>query len=417
MNFKNTIKLIFLIPFFVFSCKSLDIITQKEIQTINYQDVIENTSNIYLNTFYKNNLNSQDSYDELQILNWTKTNYKKIKTLDTFGKKYVESNPILKIIIDNELIFVNHKNELIIYDLNDYKIIKKINLDLQIKDKDVYPTSLAQISDFFILSLSNGKIFSFNLDGSIIWQRNFNDILKTPIKIFDENIIIVLSNKIISLNHINGNNNWEFLLDNSNPLKVLGGDIVSLNHYLFVLLPNNNFVMIDTIMGDMVNTEYHKYFKDNQTSGSSDQIHSFNNLISYFGQSNYLTTIDIDKQTILLNNKKILNVNSFRFYNNSLITLNNDSLLKAYNISNNKLFWQIDISDKVKKNESIVDIANYNNSLIIFFESGLILELNSINGKIISEDNLKLKNIISIKNQNEYLLIDQINSKTSIFIK
>ena len=417
MIFKNISKLLLLIPFFILSCKSLDLISKKEEKIINYNDTIETSSIIQLNSNLIKESVSKDSYDKLKIYKWNNNNYKKIKTFNSFGKSYIESNPILKIIVNNDLIFVNHKKELIFYDLNKYKIVKKINLELSIKDKEIYPTSLANISDNYIMTLSNGSIFSFKLDGSIIWQRDFNDILKTPIKIFDDNLIILLSNKIISLNYLNGNTNWEFLSNNNNSIKVLGGDITILNHYIFFLLPNNNFGMIDTIMGDLVNTKYQNLFKNNPVTSSSNLISSFNNVLSYYDQNTYLTSIDVSNDKILLNREKIKNVKSSAYFNNSLITLNNDNTLKAYNIVNKKLFWKVDISEIIKKNTKIVNISNYNNSIMIFFNNGLILEINSKNGNINSDNNLKINDIISVQNTNEYLLVDQINGKTTIINK
>ena len=417
MIFKNISKLLLLIPFFVLSCKSLDLLSKKEEKIINYNDTIETSSIIQLNSYLKDDSIFKDSYGELKIYEWNNKNYKKIKTFNSFGKSYIESNPILKIIINNELIFVNHKKELIFYDLSKYKIVKKINLELSIKDKDIYPTSLASISDIFIMTLSNGSIYSFKLDGSIIWQRDFNDILKTPIKIFDDNLIILLSNKIISLNYLNGNINWEFLSDNNNPINVLGGDITILNHYIFFTLPNNNFGMVDTIMGDLVNTNYQNLFKNNPVTSASNLIYSYNNILSYYDQNTYLSSIDISNDKILLNREKIQNVKSSVYFNNSLITLNNDNTLKAYNIFNKNLFWEVNISEKIKKNTKIVNISNYNNSIIIFFNNGIILEVNSKNGNIISENNLKINDIIAIQNANEYLLVDQINGKTTIINK
>ena len=418
MIFKNISKLVLLIPFFVLSCKSLDLISKKEEQIIEYNDTLETSDIIQLNSYLKNNSLSKDSYDELKIYKWNKNNYKKIKTFNSFGKSYIESNPILKMIVNNELVFFNHKKELIFYDLNKYKIVKKVDLKLTIKDKEIFPTSLAYISDNYIMTLSNGSIFSFKLDGSIIWQRDFNDILKTPIKIFDDNLIILLSNKIISLNYLNGDTNWEFLLsNNNNPINVLGGDITALNHYIFFILPNNNFGMVDTIIGDQVSTNYQNLFKNNTATSSLNSIYSFNNILSYYDQNKYLTSIDVSNDKILLNREKIKNVKSSLYFNNSLITLNNDHTLKAYNIFNKNLFWKVNIAEKIKKNTKIVSIANFDNSIIIFFNNGLILEINSKNGNIISEDNIKIKDIISIQNANEYLLVDQINGKTSIFIK
>ena len=417
MIFKNISKLLLLIPFFILSCNSLDLISKKEEKIINYNDTIETSSIIQLDSYLTNDSVSKDSYDKLKIYKWNNNNYKKVKTINSFGKSYIEINPILKIIVNDELIFLNHKKELIFYDLNKYKIIKKVNLELSIKDKEIYPTSLAYISDNYIMTLSNGSIFSFKLDGSIIWQRDFNDILKTPIKVFDDNLIILLSNKIISLNYLNGDTNWEFLSNNNDSINVLGGDIKILNHYIFFVLPNNNVGIVDTIFGDLVNTNYQNLFKNNPATSSSNLIYSFNNIISYYDQNTYLTSIDLSNDKILLNREKIKNVKSSAYFNNSIITLNNDNTLKAYNIFNKNLFWEVDISEIIKKNTKIVNISNYNNSIMIFFNNGLILEVNSKNGKIITDNNLKINDIISIQNANEYLLIDQINGKTTIFIK
>ena len=125
MIFKNISKLLLLIPFFILSCKSLDLISKKEEKIINYNDIIETSAIIQLNSYLSNDSISKDSYDELKIYKWNNNNYKKIKTFNSFGKSYIESNPILKIIVNNELIFVNHKKELIFYDLNKYKIVKR----------------------------------------------------------------------------------------------------------------------------------------------------------------------------------------------------------------------------------------------------------------------------------------------------
>ena len=51
MIFKNIIKLILLIPFFLLSCKSLDLISKKEEKIINYNDIIETSTNSILNFF------------------------------------------------------------------------------------------------------------------------------------------------------------------------------------------------------------------------------------------------------------------------------------------------------------------------------------------------------------------------------
>ena len=116
------------VPFFVLSCKSLDLISKKEVKIINYSDIIETSTNIQLNSYLNNSSISKDSYDELKITKWDNNNYKKIKSFNSFGKSYIEINPSLKIINNNELIFFNHKKEFIFYDLDNYKIVKKLIL-------------------------------------------------------------------------------------------------------------------------------------------------------------------------------------------------------------------------------------------------------------------------------------------------
>ena len=44
------------------------------------------------------------------------------------------------------------------------------------------PTSLAQIFDYYIMTLSNGTVFSFDLDGSILCKEILMIFLKHQLK-------------------------------------------------------------------------------------------------------------------------------------------------------------------------------------------------------------------------------------------
>ena len=94
------------------------------------------------------------------------------------------------------------------------------------------------LNNFLYAGYAEGTLIKFDLNGNIIWQLELNDILKTPIKIHNENIIVILSNKILSVDTINENIDWEFIYKSDNSLNVYGGDIVSKNHLLFFYLPN-----------------------------------------------------------------------------------------------------------------------------------------------------------------------------------
>jgi len=130
-----------------------------------------------------------------------------------------------------------------------------------------------------------------------------------------------------------------------------------------------------------------------------------------------LTTINFNKNTILLNKNKIEKVQSYQFFNNSLITLNDDRLLRSFNIFNGNLFWKIDTKDILLKEDTIINIASSANSFFIFFQGGNILELDHMTGNIISVQKLKLKNINYVYFIDKYILINQQNGKTSVFIQ
>ena len=157
--------------------------------------------------------------------------------------------------------------------------------------------------------------------------------------------------------------------------------------------------------------------KVDSINNSFDKIHVFKNYVLYFDQKKYLTTINFNTNTIILNKNIIDNVQSYKFFNNSLITLNNDSLLKSFNIYNGNLFWKVDTKDTLLKDDKIINIANSETSLFIFFQGGNILELDPVTGQILSIQKLKLKNINSVYFVDKYILIHQQNGKKSFFIQ
>lgn len=415
MFLKNIIKL-FLITFifFLYSCKSLEILKKEKNININYDDEVEFESKIY-NSLSINELNYVDFYSAKQIYNWKK-NKKLIKlfSFDSFDSKYFDTEP-LNIFISGEKIYsLTSKSELNIYDLNTSKIIKSIPMDL-INANLSYPSSLAFINNTIYVAYVDGLILNFDLDGALIWSKNYNDILKTPIKIHNDNMIVLLSDKILSVNLNSGHINWKFVYESNDILKALGGNIVSQSHLLYFTLPNGRVGGIDNIFGQKIDFLFDINNPNNSLMSSNDSLHSFQNLISYFYNNSLLSTFDLSTKNLILDSKHIKNTKSHLYINNILITFHNDNLLKVYNIKNKKLFWEYDLTNVIKKSNLIINSIITNNSIVIFFDNGEIIEFNLLDGKIINILDLKLSNINSVYFINDLIIISQKNGKTTLF--
>jgi len=418
MNFKNINNFLFVLFLIVlFSCQPLKILPEKKDLIFEYNEVFEKNSTIDLLNYPIFNKKVIDFYDPFKIIQWNNENdLLKLNTFVTF-KKYRNNKPLISFIENGEFITLNDKSVLTFYDLNNHKIIKSIKILINSEKNDSYPTSIAKINDNFYVSYSDGKIINFNKEGIIQWEINFYNVLKTPIKIYNNNLIILLADKILYINSLSGDIIWDFTYDGDNSLRLMGGDIVELNHLLFFILPNKSIGEIDTIFAEKNDSILSNINFVNTINNSSSKIFRYKNILSFFDQNKYLTTIDISKNKILLKNKPVDYVNSFIFFNNSLITLHKDGFLKASNILNRHLFWEIDLVQILDKNDRIIQISSFSQSLIIFFKSGIIIQVNPINGELISKTNLKIKDIKQVRSTDNYILIDHNKGRTSLFLQ
>ena len=414
MNLKNIINYFFLICFIILtSCKSIDILSKKQSPVLLDFDNIENNFVIDINYNKIMKDNHEDYYDNLIIDN--NFEFKKINNINTFQEKIEEINPLISFIHKDQFISLNRFSELKIYDLNNFDIIKSISLDISVNKKKYYPSSIARIENYFFSTFTNGKVIKFDLEGKIYWEKNLNDLIKTPIKIIDGNLIILTTNKIFFIDSLTSETIWHYTYDNNLPNQVLGGKLLDYNHLLFFILPNTKIGEIDIIFGEKNNNLFSNINLINNINNSFDIINIYKGIISYFDQNNFLTSIDIKNNNLLLNNFEINEVFSSIFFNNSLFVINHNLFLKSYNILNGNLYWKIDLNNILKKNQKIVKIASFNDFLYIFIDSGKVLELNSKNGEIISIKDIKINKILNIRSTNSYLLVDQLNGKTTIF--
>ena len=418
MSLKNINKLFLLLTFLLFSCKPIEVLKEKNSVYFEYDEVKEDFAIIELNPTATVSVNSIDYYSVSNSFTYISNDkINKLHTLNSNMNKELESKPLITIIKNEKIYSLDYESSFNIYDFNNFELLQSVKIKSKLINEYNTPTSLALLNDYFYTSYTDGKIICFNLNGSIIWENNYSDIIKTPIKIHNDNLIVLLSDKIISLSPLTGELNWEHNYYSENILQSTGGDIMNLNHLLFFILPNNRVGEIDTLFGEKNDSIFSDLILEDSINNSFDKIHVFKNYVLYFDQKKYLTTIDFNTNTIVLNKNIIDNVQSYIFFNNSLITLNNDSLLKSFNIYNGNLFWKIDTKDTLLKDDKIINIANSETSLFIFFQGGNILELDPVTGQILSIQKLKLKNINSVYFVDKYILIHQQNGKKSFFIQ
>ena len=312
----------------------------------------------------------------------------------------------------NKFITTNEKSYIRIYDLKNFDLKTEFNIIDHKNSNFGYPISLANIKNNYFINNSNGLIISFNLDGSINWKINFNDLIKTPIKIFNNNIIILTSNKIISIDYPTGNINWEFIYEGENILQYSGGDIVDINNILYFILPNKAVGEIDTIFGEKKYSSFTKIKFKTSINNSNDKLYNYKNFLVYFDGKSKFTTYNVFSDELILSDYNVLNVSSYNFVNNSIIVSINNKII-SHNIINGNIFWDINVEGIIDKKDKIIKIQNLNDYLYIFINNGKVIVIKD--KKIFKVLDIKIKNINLIYFQNNKLFASLDNGKTILY--
>ena len=422
MNFKKINKyFLFLYLTLLVSCNSLEILSDDNQIHYKNNDTKELFEKIILKSDFNNNFQYDDYYKDIKILKWNlnsnKIPFEKFKSINSYEAKAKNSLPLSSIIFENNFISINHKSEISFFNLNEFEFIKKINLNIDSNIKSFYPTSLSKVDEIFIMSYSNGTIISFDLAGKIYWKKNFQDISKTPVKIYNDDIILLLSSKIVCINSKTGEISWEYNFPSTNFINLYGGDVEIINNFIFFVLPNGKIGAVDTIFGEIYNFSLEKNNYENNFSYSYSDLHSYKNYLILLEENKYLSTVNIDDDNLLVSKAIIENINSFSFLNNSIFSFHTNGLLKAINIKNANLFWKVDLSKNINQKDKLLNVLSVSDLLLLFFKSGKIIQINPLNGKILKISDLKVKDIKKINILQNYLILDHFDGYKSIFLK
>ena len=246
------------------------------------------------------------------------------------------------------------------------KLIKKYEIKEDIKNK--IPTSFLLIKDEFVIAYKSGEILKTDKAGNIKWIFKKNKLLNSPIKYFEGNLIILYFDENIFLSSFDGEIIFQESYPSNNIIQSSGGKIVNYFNLIYFLLPNSELNIIDTFIFEEHVTKLN--FKKFLTTlnNLNDNIHIHENYFVYLDNGNLIYTYDIINEKFLLSDFKLNNITSSIFFNNSLIT-KNDNDIEFYNIINGKLFNGISIKGLLKKSKLIKAIKN-NEDLNLFTSQG-----------------------------------------------
>ena len=331
--------------------------------------------------------------------------------VNNYESKYNNMEPINVIYLDESIYSFNKDGELLKFDFNNGKLIERINIDLD-QEKKV-PISFSLYNNDFIIAFKSGELVRINNSGQVIWIFKNKDLLNTPVKIFDDYLIILYPQKIVFLSILSGDIIYEKAFKSSNIIQSSGGKIENYFNIVFFILPNSEFNSLDTYLFEEHSLNFDNIELNTSLNNLKDQIHLYKNFLVYFDDGNIIHTYDINKNKFVLVDFRINNSSSTILFNNSLIS-KNENFVEFYNIQNGNIFLRININKILNKKSKIINSFIINKNMHLFTDNGEIIILDQ-NFEIQKTINLKIKNINKVYNYQNKIFISTAKGITYIY--
>ena len=275
------------------------------------------------------------------------------------------------------------------------------------------PVSFSLYKNDFILAFKTGEVFRINKTGEIIWQFENKDILNTPIKIFNDHLIVLYSDKIVFLTAESGNIVFEKTYKSNNIIQSSGGKIDNYFSIFFFLLSNSEFNALDTFLFEEYDLDFDKIELDTSLNNLKDEIHIYKNYLVYLDDGINFHTYNINKNRFILTDYRINKSTSVTLFNNALIS-KDDNFLYFYNIKNGNLFAKINIKNILNKKSRIIKALINNSKLHLFTNNGDVIIFDE-NLNIEENLNLKIKKINKVYSYQNKIFISTQKGITYIF--
>ena len=398
---------------FIISCQdTISSLSNNEIiDTDNYTFQLETEEFLDFSLFeqYENNVIDYYTYNASDY-NFLDKDLAVLK-INNYEAKYNNNNPINVIYLDESTYSINKDGELLKFDLNNGKLIETININLDQAKK--VPISFSLYKNDFIIAYNSGEVVRTNKLGQLIWLYKNQDLLNTPVKIFDDYLIILYPEKIVFLSILNGDIIYEKTFKSNNIIQSSGGKIENYFNIVFFILPNSEFNSLDTYLFEEHSLNFDNIELNTSLNNLKDQIHLYKNFLIYFDDGNIIHTYDINKNKFVLVNFRINNSSSAILFNNSLIS-KNENFVEFYNIHNGNLFSRININKILNKKSKIINSLIINKNMHLFTDNGEIIILDK-NLEIQEIVNLKIKNINKVYNYQNKIFISTEKGITYIY--
>ena len=398
---------------FIISCQDTisSLINNENIDSDDYNFQLETEDFLDLSFFewYEDNVIDNYTYNASDF-NFLDKDLAVIK-INNYEAKYNNNNTINVIYLDQSIYSINKEGDLLKFDLNSGKLIEKINIDLD-KEKKV-PVSFSLYKNDFIIAFVSGEVVRINKLGKVLWIFKNKDLLNTPVKIYDDYLIILYPEKIVFLSILNGDKIFEKDFKSNNIIQSSGGKIVNYYNIIFFILPNSEFNSLDTYLFDEHSLDFDNIELNTSLNNLNDQIHFYKNYLVYFDDGNIFHTYDINEDKFILVDFRINNSSSAILFNNSLIS-KNENFIEFYNIKNGNLFSRININKILNKNSKIINSFIINKNIHLFMDDGQIIILDQ-NLEIQDTINLKIKNINKVYNYQNKIFISTEKGITYIY--
>ncbi len=404
---------LYLFFIFIISCQNniSSLINKENINSVDYNYQLETEEFLDFSLYEDYQENVFDNYTyKASDYNFLDKDLAVLK-INNYEEKYNNNEPINVIYLDESIYSINKDGELLKFDLNNGKLIERININLDQVKK--VPVSFSLYKNDFIIAFISGEVVRINKLGQVIWLFKNQNLLNTPVKILDENLMILYPEKIIFLSILNGDIIYEKTFKSSNIIQSSGGKIANYFNIVFFILPNSEFNSLDTYLMEEHNSNFDNIELNTSLNNLKDQIHIYKNFLVYFDDGNIIHTYDINKNNFILVDFRINNSSSAILLNNTLIS-KNENFLEFFNIQNGNLFSRIDTNKILNKKSKIINSFVLNKNIHIFTENGEIIILDQ-NLEIQETVYLKIKNINKVYNYQNKIFISTAKGITYIY--